>query len=84
MELVSSNIKNNQETETPKKSTYISGNGNPKQASYILGNRYFQPKPQKMKKIYPEKRFLIFQEMELSNSKIKNFLIQNKGFLIFP
>ena len=45
----------------------------------------FQPKPQKIKKIYREKKFLIFRERELSNSKIKKFLIlsQKKAFLIF-
>ena len=36
----------------------------------------------KIKKIYSEKKFLIFREMELSNSKIKTFFIfsQKKSF----
>ena len=82
MELLSSNIKKNQETETPKKIPYISGEGNPKKAFYILGNRTFQPKPQKIKKIHLEKKFLIFWEMEQSNSKIMKFLIfsEKKSF----
>ena len=42
MELLSSNIKNFQETETPKNIPYISGNGNPKKASYILEIGTFQ------------------------------------------
>ena len=35
----------------------------------------FQHKPPQNKKIRPEKKFLIFREIELSNSKIKKFLI---------
>ena len=40
----------------------------------------------KIKKNLPRIKFLIFQEMELYNSKIKKFLIfsQKKAFLIFP
>ena len=40
----------------------------------------------KNKKNPPRKNFLIFQEMELSDSKIKKYLIfsQKKAFLIFP
>ena len=76
-------LKKNQETETPKKIPYISGEGNPKKAFYILGNRTFQPKPQKIKKIHLEKKFLMFGEMEQSNSKIMKFLIfSEKYFLI--
>ena len=39
----------------------------------------------KFKKWNPQKKFLIFQEIELSNYKIKKFLIfsQKKVFLIF-
>ena len=62
-------------------------------SSFLLGSsvvyyratwRAFQPKLKKIK-IHPE-NFLIFPEMELSNSKIKKFLIfsQKKSFLIFP
>ena len=63
-----------QETKTRKKSPYISENGNPKKASYILENGTFQPKLKKTKKP-ASKKFLIFWEMELFNSKIKSFLI---------
>ena len=38
MELLGSNIKKFQETETTKKIPYISGNRNPRKAFYILGN----------------------------------------------
>ena len=43
------------------------------------------PVPSQEKKISPKTKSLIFQEMELSNSKIKKFLIfsQEKAFLIF-
>ena len=86
MELLSSNIKKNQETETPKKFPYISREGNLKKAFYILGNRIFQPNSQKIKKIHLEKKFLIFWEMEQSDSKIMKFLIfseKKKLFLYF-
>ena len=45
----------------------------------------FQSKLEKTKKNPPPKKFLIFREMELSNSKIKIFIIfsQKKAFLIF-
>ena len=71
MELFSSNIKKFQKTETLKKIPYISRNGNPKIASYILGNGTFQ---------YTQRNSL-FQEMEA----LKKFLIfsQKKAFLIF-
>ena len=35
----------------------------------------FQPKPPKIKKKLPRKKVLIFQEMELSGSKIKKFIV---------
>ena len=35
----------------------------------------FQPKPPKIKKKLPRKKMLIFQEMELSDSKIKKFIV---------
>ena len=41
MELSSSNTKKFQEMVTPQKIPYISGNGNPKKASYVLGNGTF-------------------------------------------
>ena len=82
MELLSSNIKKLQETETPKKIPYITGNENPRKASYIPGNGTFQLKNKKNPLL---KKFLIFREMELSNSKIKKIVIfsQKKAFLTF-
>ena len=64
---------------------YILGNGNPRKASYIPGNGTFQLKLKKNKKSLPRKKFLIFWEMELSNSKIKKFLIfcQKNTFHLF-
>ena len=53
MELLFSNIKK-----------YL-GNRNPNEASYILKNRTFQPKPPKIKKIHSKIKFLIFQEIGL-------------------
>ena len=49
MELSGSNINKFQETETPKKNPYISGNGKPKKDFYILGNANFQLKFEKQK-----------------------------------
>ena len=45
-----------------------------------------RPQARKSLKISTPKKFLIFQEMELSNSKIEKFPIfsQKKTFLIFP
>ena len=60
-------LKKNQETEIPKKIPHISGNGNPKKAVYIPGNGTFHPKLEKTREIHPEKIFLIFQEIDLSN-----------------
>ena len=63
MELLSSNIKKIQETETPKKNPYISGNVNPNKVSYISGNGTFQSTPQKISYISgkgnPEKNLYI-------------------------
>ena len=44
-----------------------------------------QPKPKKIKKNSPRKKFLIFPETELSSSNIKTILIfsRKKVFLIF-
>ena len=71
--------------ETPKKNSLYLRKRSPKKASYIPGNGTFQPKPEKNLKSSLRKKFLIFQKMELSNSKIKKFLIisQKKAFLIF-
>ena len=56
MKLFSSNNEKIQKTESQKKISYISGNRNPKKASYILGNGTFQPKPKKIfKKFSPKK-----------------------------
>ena len=54
---------------------YISGNG----------TLHFSAQAQKNKKNPPQKKFLIFLEMELSNSNIKKILIfsQKKTFPIF-
>ena len=74
MEVLDSNIKKIQEMQTPlKKIPYISGNGNAKSASNILGKGIFQSTPRK---------FLIFQEKKT----LKKFLIfsQKKAFLISP
>ena len=58
--------------ETTKKIPYISGNGNPKKASYISGNEAFQS---------TDRKFLILQETKTP----KEFLTfsQKKAFLIF-
>ena len=74
MKLLSSNITKVSGNKNPKKSPYISENGNPKKASCISENGTFQPKLKKTKKP-ASKKFLIFWEMELFNSKIKSFLI---------
>ena len=65
MELLGSNPKKFQETETPKKIPYISGNRNTKKTSYISGNGTFQPTLKKFLTFYQEKAFLTFQETEL-------------------
>ena len=72
MDLLGSSIKKFQETETPKKTPYISGNRKPKKASDISGNGTFQFTPRK---------FIILQETEVP----KKFLIfsQKKDFLLF-
>ena len=67
IELLTSNIKKLQGTETRKKIHYISGNGNSKKASYILGKGTFQSTPRK---------FLIFQETEIP---LKNIFILGNG-----
>ena len=61
--------------ETAKKNSLYLRKRSPKKASYIPGNGTFQPKPEKNLKSPLRKKFLIFQKMELSNSKIKKFLI---------
>ena len=69
MELFSFNTKKFQETETPKKFHNISGNGNPKKASYILGSGTFRSTPRKfliLQETETSKEFFIFQETELS------------------
>ena len=47
MKLFGSNIKKFRKRKL-QKNLYISGNGNPKKASYILGNETFQSTPRKM------------------------------------
>ena len=79
-------------TGIPKKSSYISGNGNPEAPFIFSEMELLSPSLGKIKKIHPTKissskikNFLIFQEMELFGSNIKKFLIfsQKKVFLIF-
>ena len=73
-----------QETEALKKSSYIWGNRNPKKFLYFLKRKFFlyfqkwnstllSSILKKWKEHPPPKRFLIFQEMELSSSNIKKF-----------
>ena len=52
---------------------------------FPVANRNTDSKKKKKKKKYSPKKILIFQEMELSNSKTKKFLIflQKKAVLIF-
>ena len=79
--------------------SYISGNRNPVKffifreietlKSFLyFGKWNFLAQARKMKKMHPppQKKILIFQEIEFSDSKIKKFLIlsQKKAFLIFP
>ena len=82
MQFLGSNIRKFQETETPKKNPYTSGNGNPRKASYISGNGTlpFSPQAQRIKESTPRK-FLILQETEAP----KNFLyfLKRKLFLYF-
>ena len=82
MELLGSNIKNFKEKKTPKKVPYISGNDKPKKL-LIFQEATFQAR--KIKKKFTPQKIFIFQEMEVSNFNIKNFLIfsQKKAFLIF-
>ena len=57
-----------------------------KKASYIPGNRTFQPKPSKIKKQQqPPKKFLTFQEMVLLTLRSRNFLyfLKRKLFVYF-
>ena len=72
MDLLGSSIEKFQETETPKKIPYVSGNRKPKKASDISGNGTFQSTP---------KKFIILQETEVP----KKFLIfsQKKDFRLF-
>ena len=67
------------------KKNYVSSKEN---FSYIprTGTLQFLRARSKNKKDWPPKKFLMFQEMELSASKIKTFLIfsQKKPILIFP
>ena len=70
--LFSSNIKEFQETEAPKKIPYISGNQNPRKAFYISENRVFQFVPRK---------FVILQKTKIPKKLL--ILSQKKAFLIF-
>ena len=70
--------------ETPEKIPYISGNGNPKKP-LIFREMEFLSTSSKNKKNLLSTKSLYFQEVELSSSNIKKFLIfsQKKAFLIF-
>ena len=68
MELSSSNTKKFQEMITPQKIPYISGNGNPKKASYILGNGTFWSNLGK-----------IFYRSENGNSKKISYIFSNES-----
>ena len=70
MELLVSNIKKFQETETPKKNPYISGNGNPKKSFLYFGEWNFLVRPEKISYISgnkkPEKISYIFLKESFS------------------
>ena len=79
------------ETKTPKKFLIFQGAGTLKNFLFF-GNWNLSPSLKKTQKIHPKKvlnfkieKFLIFQEMKLSASNIKKFLIffQKKTFIIF-
>ena len=58
---------------TPKKISCISGNRNPRKASFIRGNGTFQPKPRKIKKIHADKNLLYFGKWNFLSLRLKNF-----------
>ena len=65
MELLGSKYKKFQETETPKQSPYISGNGTSKKTSYISRKRSFQSTPIKLLILHETKvlkKFLMFSQ----------------------
>ena len=70
MELLGSNIKKFQETETPKKILYISGNGNPEKSFLSFGKWNFSVRPEKISYISgnknPEKISYIFLKESFS------------------
>ena len=70
MELFSYDIKNFRKRKPRKKIPYISGKGNPKKASRILGNETFQSTPEKNSytsgKRNPEKISYIFSKESFS------------------
>ena len=69
MELSNSNIKKF------LKFSYISGNENPKKLLIFWKMEIFIPSSKKEKKFIPPPKFLMYQEIELSNSNIKKILI---------
>ena len=92
MELLSFNIKKIEETVTLKKIPDISGNGNPKKASYISTNGSFQSTPRKFlifQEMETTKKIFIFQETEIPKKSLyfrkRNFLLyfRKRNFLIF-
>ena len=63
--------------ETPQKIPHISGNENPEKLLTFREMEHFSPSS-KNNKNPPCEKFLIFQEMELSDSKIKLEKIHSK------
>ena len=55
-------IKKIQETVTPQKNPYISGNGNPKKLLIFQEMEPFSPNPPKIEKIHPKKISYIFSK----------------------
>ena len=85
MELLSSNTKKIQETETPKKIPYITGNGNSKKLLIFWEMEPFSQGPKKIKEIHPEKYSLYFGKCNFLTLRLRNFLyfLKRKLFLYF-
>ena len=85
MELLSSNTKKIQETETPKKIPYITGNGNSKKLLIFWEMESFSQGLKKIKEIHPEKYSLYFGKCNFLTLRLRNFLyfLNRKLFLYF-
>ena len=85
MKLLSSNTKKIQETETPKKIPYITGNGNSKKLLIFWEMEPFSQGPKKIKEIHPEKYSLYFGKCNFLTLRLRNFLyfLNRKLFLYF-